>query len=192
MNRALAEILELPFGPRSKAVLQQARGGGPEVRIIRSARRRRTISGRIRGGVIEVLVPDGLSEREERKWVELMTRRLSSRRRVRSDVDLLARAKELSRELFGGELVPSSVRWVDNQVNRWGSCTVDTGAIRLSSRMREFPGWVVDYVLVHELVHLRYAGHGPRFWALTNRYALTERARGYLIARGGEDSEGAD
>jgi hypothetical protein len=41
---------------------------------------------------------------------------------------------------------------------------------------------VLDYILVHELAHLREPGHGPEFWALCNRYSLTERARGYLMA----------
>ena len=52
--------------------------------------------------------------------------------------------------------------------------------------MREFPAWVVDYVLVHELAHLRYCSHGPRFWSLVARYPLAEPARGYLIAKGGD------
>jgi predicted metal-dependent hydrolase len=42
------------------------------------------------------------------------------------------------------------------------------------------PDWVLDYVLVHELVHLLIPGHGPDFWALVERYPRTERARGYL------------
>ena len=42
------------------------------------------------------------------------------------------------------------------------------------------PSWVLDYVLVHELAHLRVPGHGPKFWALVDRYPRTERARGYL------------
>ena len=42
------------------------------------------------------------------------------------------------------------------------------------------PGWVLDYVLLHELAHLIEPGHGPRFWALLADYPQLERARGYL------------
>lgn len=130
-----------------------------------------------------------MSESDVRMWTAKMTARLSRRRRVRTDADLAARAARLSREYFGGELRPSSVQWSEQQNSRWGSCTVTTGAIRISARMRDFPSWVVDYVLVHEVAHLRYAGHGPRFWSLVSRYPLTERARGFLIAKGGDLDE---
>lgn len=43
------------------------------------------------------------------------------------------------------------------------------------------PGWVVDYVLVHELAHLIEIGHGPRFYRLVDTYPKAERARGYLL-----------
>ena len=43
-------------------------------------------------------------------------------------------------------------------------------------------------MLVHELAHLKEANHGPRFWKLVNRYHLTERARGYLMALGLEEA----
>jgi predicted metal-dependent hydrolase len=153
--------------------------------VIRSPRRHRTISARRRGEAIEIRLPVGLSASEEQKWIERMTRRLQ-RRPPPGDEDLMRRAQSLSRRHFDGELRPSSVRWTDNQRSRWGSCTIDSGAIRLSSRMKDFPDWVVDYVLVHELAHLRYRSHGPRFRALVSRYALAERARGYLIAVGGQ------
>lgn len=42
------------------------------------------------------------------------------------------------------------------------------------------PGWVVDYVLLHELAHLLQPGHGPQFWQLLEGYPRLERARGYL------------
>ena len=50
----------------------------------------------------------------------------------------------------------------------------------MSYRLQSMPTWVLDYVLVHELAHLRVPGHGPKFWALVDRYPRTERARGYL------------
>jgi len=161
-----------------------------ETRVIRSARRRRTISARVRGGVIEVLVPAGLTRREEETWVERMRARLLRRRIPTTDAELQRRAVALAERYFGGALEPSSVRWSAGQKMRWGSCTPETGTIRLSQRLGDFPRWVVDYVLVHELAHLRYAGHGPRFWALVNRYPLAERARGYLLAKG--EAEGVD
>ena len=157
----------------------------PILRVVRSPRRRRTISARRREGVIEVIVPAGMRAAEEAMWVEKMRQRILRAEKRPGDEELMRRAAALSRRHFNGELKPSSVRWSEQQNSRWGSCTVDTAAIRLSARMQVFPAWVVDYVLVHELAHLRYNGHGPRFWSLVNRYPLTERERGYLIAKGG-------
>jgi hypothetical protein len=63
---------------------------------------------------------------------------------------------------------------------RWASCTPEDGSIRVSERLRSVPSWVLDYVLVHELAHLRVAGHDAAFWSLVTRYPRAERARGYL------------
>ncbi len=101
-------------------------------------------------------------------------------RRRLSDDDLLDRARELSTRYLDGRALPNSVRWVENQQHRWGSCTPDHATIRLSTRLRGMPAWVVDYVIMHELVHLLVPSHGPRFWALVERYPKAERARGFL------------
>ncbi|MBT5710969.1 M48 family metallopeptidase, partial [Candidatus Poribacteria bacterium] len=73
-------------------------------------------------------------------------------------------------------------RFVTNQNQRFGSCTPAHGTIRLSERLRRYPEWVLDYVVVHELAHLIHPNHAPDFWEVVNRYPLTERARGFLIA----------
>ncbi len=76
--------------------------------------------------------------------------------------------------------MPDTVRWVDNQNSRWGSCTPSDRSIRLSTRLQGMPAWVIDYVLVHELAHLIEAGHTPAFWAWVDRYPKAERAKGFL------------
>ena len=52
--------------------------------------------------------------------------------------------------------------------SRWGSCGPD-GRIMLSARLILAPAEVLRYVAVHELCHLRWRGHGPRFWSLVER-----------------------
>jgi predicted metal-dependent hydrolase len=104
-----------------------------------------------------------------------------------SDPELLARARKLDDDWFGGLATPDSARWVDNQTSRWGSCTPGDRAIRLSRRLQGMPRWVVDYVIVHELAHLLHPGHDESFWAWVDRYPRAERAKGYLI--GWSDAE---
>lgn len=126
-----------------------------------------------------------MSRAEEREWVDVMLERLAAqeRRRRPSDQTLLSRARTLCRrylEELPDDAAPTSVRWVTNQGSRWGSCTPADRTVRLSTRLRGMPRWVIDYVLLHELAHLIEPGHTERFWSLVGRYPRTERARGYL------------
>jgi predicted metal-dependent hydrolase len=158
---------------------------GNVVEVRRSARRRRTVTAYREMGRTVVLIPAAFSPAEERRWVAQMVAKLQTReeRRRKSlggDAELMARARALSAAHLDGLAEPLSVRWVDNQHRRWGSCTPADRSIRLSSRLRSMPDYVVDYVLVHELVHLLEPGHDDRFWALVARYPRAERARGFL------------
>jgi predicted metal-dependent hydrolase len=156
-----------------------------DVEVRRSARRRRTVTAYRELGRTVVLIPAAFSPAEERRWVAQMVAKLQTReeRRRRSlggDTELMTRARALSAAHLDAAAQPLSVRWVDNQHRRWGSCTPADGSIRLSTRLRTMPEYVVDYVLVHELVHLLEPGHDERFWALVARYPRAERARGFL------------
>jgi predicted metal-dependent hydrolase len=155
----------------------------PEVEVRRSRRRRRTVSAYRDGERIVVLIPAAMSKRDEATWVADMVARIErqERRKLRSDDELVARATQLNDLYLGGLAVPASVRWVTNQSARWGSCTPGDRTIRLSDRLQQMPGWVVDYVLVHELAHLIEPGHDDRFWGWVNHYPRAERARGYLL-----------
>jgi predicted metal-dependent hydrolase len=151
------------------------------VRIVRSARRRKTVQARLVGDVVELRVPESMSDADtDRYRAELVPKLL---RRMRSGpIDLRARARSLAARYDLPE--PASVRWTSNQRWRWGSCSVADASIRISDRLAGFPDWVLDYVLVHELAHLVEPNHSPAFHALVDRYPRAERARGFLIAKG--------
>jgi predicted metal-dependent hydrolase len=149
------------------------------VEVVRSSKRRKSVSARIVDGRIVVRMPQWMSKAQEAEYVEAMVAKLV-RQHTAEAVDLEARAATLAKRY---DLpTPSSIRFVGNQVSRWGSCTPGTGEIRISDRIASFPGWVLDAVVVHELAHLVEADHGPAFHALADRYPKQERAYGFLLA----------
>ena len=159
------------------------------VEVQRSSRRKKTISAEIVGDALIVSIPQRLSRAEEQQWVERMAARMSERKRrdrLNADGALVRRAAELGDRYLDG-VRTDDIEWVTNQRSRWGSCSPEDGSIRLSAELWEYPAWVRDYVIVHELAHLVVADHSDRFWDLVNRYPLTERARGFLIAKGMEE-----
>jgi predicted metal-dependent hydrolase len=155
------------------------------VDIIRSPKRSRTASARVVDGRLVVRVPAGISPEEERELVDKLVPRVLKAHRKQTPAelpDLKKRAADLNKTYFGGKLRLSEIKWVSNQEKRYGSCTPSTSTIRISDRIATMPLWVLDYVIMHELSHLIEANHSPRFWQIVNRYPLTERARGYLMA----------
>ena len=161
-----------------------------KIEIVRSPRRRKTITAERRGTKVVVQLPAGLTKAEERTWVDKMVFRLTERERLErlnAKENIERRAHELNERYFNGRLRWRSIRWVGNQRDRYGSCTPSDRTIRIASRVAEMPRWVRDYVLMHEMVHLRVPEHSPHFWKMVRRYPLTERARGYLIAKGLEE-----
>ncbi len=84
---------------------------------------------------------------------------------------------------FGFQIKRVTVR---SQQTRWGSCSPN-GTIALNWRLVQMPEEVRDYVLVHELMHLKERNHGRRFWALVERACPGHRAaREWLKAHEGE------
>ncbi|WP_345417490.1 M48 metallopeptidase family protein [Actinomycetospora chlora] len=182
----------------------------PQVEVRRSARRKRTVDAHREGSTVVVNIPASMSRAQERHWVEEMLRRLEradARRRPgrrAGDADLGARAVALAARHLdpiapgGAWPRPASVRWTKPMRTRWASCTPTDATIRVSERLREVPGWVLDHVLVHELVHLREPHHGPAFRAAEAAYPRSERAIGYLegLAAGAglpiTDTDGGD
>ncbi len=81
---------------------------------------------------------------------------------------LMRQAKRIFEERLNHFAPQLGVRWtklsLSNASSRWGSAGSD-GAIRLNWRLIHFRQSVIDYVVVHELSHLRVMDHSPRFWS---------------------------
>lgn len=180
----------------------------PEFVFVRHPRARRYLL-RIRpDGVVRVTVPRWGSTREakafadrERAWIERQLQRVEQQRsrprppapppgveralRLRAKQELPPRLLELAARC-GLTVTRVSVR---NQRSRWGSCA-RSGHICLNWRLLEMPGWVRDYVMLHELMHLKRMDHSPAFWKLVAAVCPEyQDARRWLrhASRGGRD-----
>jgi hypothetical protein len=163
------------------------------------------------GGVVRVTVPRWGSKREarafadrERGWIDKQLTKLAAERERRNaqhatsaidaaqERELRARAKrELPPRLLelaarhGLAVARVSIR---NQRWRWGSCN-RAGHICLNWRLVTMPESVRDYVLIHELMHLKRMDHSARFWKLVAAACPEyQAARAWLrtAARGGD------
>lgn len=81
-------------------------------------------------------------------------------------------------ELTG--LVPSE--WtVRSMTSRWGSCNTRTKKITLNLQLVRYPAICLEYVILHELAHLRVRGHGPDFKAILDAFMPDWKARKKLL-----------
>ena len=158
-----------------------------DVVFTRHSRARRYVIRVTADGVVRVTIPQWGSKREaaafaerERAWIAKQQRRAEEERaqpkpsemareverdlRFRAKRALPARVFELAAQ-HGLTVARVSVR---NQRWRWGSCS-RAGHICLNWRLMTMPEWVRDYVIIHELMHLKRMDHSPRFWKLVAR-----------------------
>ncbi len=153
------------------------------VEVHRSSKRRKTIEAYRKGDTIIVAIPARMSKREEERVVAEMVSKLGKDDLRLTSNELMARALELNSLYLGNKATPITVEWSSRMERIWGSCTIEERAIRLSNRLDDAPRYALDYILLHELVHLIVAGHGPDFKALLAVYPELERAEGYLEGR---------
>jgi len=167
--------LGLPFASSAEAAAPSA--APLSIYYVRHRRARRYVL-RVDGdGRVRVTIPRGGSRREADafaqrhiEWICRQRARAESAGAPPADSPELrelarrtlpARLRALAAE-HGLNVTRVSVR---NQRSRWGSCGPD-GHICLNWRLVLMPEWVRDYVLVHELMHLRRMDHSPKYWAL--------------------------
>jgi predicted metal-dependent hydrolase len=128
-------------------------------------------------GDLRVTIPRGGSRSEaerfverHRAWAERQRARIIAERRPPAEIRALrARAaRELPPQLLAlaATLAVTVARvTIRDQRSRWGSCS-SKGHIALNFRLLLMPANVREYVLIHELMHLKQANHSRRFWRL--------------------------
>lgn len=153
----------------------------PEVVVRTSTRRRKTATAFWEEGRIVVVLPARVALANRDELIDWLVRRTLAKRpgATSSDDDLAERAAALADRYVDG-VRPTAIRWVTNQDKRWGSCSTDSGEIRLSHRLQAVPGWVLDAAIVHELAHLVHPDHSPRFHTLADRYPRQREASVFL------------
>jgi predicted metal-dependent hydrolase len=154
-----------------------------DLEFVRHPRARRYVIHVRVDGTVRVTIPRGGSKREARAFVEQQQQWIDRRRqqvalenarpretispdverewRTRATRELQARLLELA-AAHGLRVDRVSVR---NQRWRWGSCS-RSGHICLNWRLVRMPPPIRDYVMLHELMHLKRMDHSPRFWKL--------------------------
>lgn len=154
-------------------------------------------SGWIKDGEIILAISSRLSYRDQQTHIATLTRRLqamAAHRRseapldmppgpVADDRQLAELAARINRDHYGFAL--DRIRFWQ-QKTRWGSCMVHKREIHISHRLKGAPLPLLEYVVVHELCHLKEANHGRRFWRLVEQACPDYRERRRLLAVYGE------
>jgi len=172
--------------PASNARALQAEEPALRIHFVRMRRARRYVM-RVRpDGDVRVTIPRGGSKAEAIRFAE---RHVDWARRQRSRVLQARRPPEVERELrrrAAEELPPQLLALaakhqltisrvtIRDQRSRWGSCS-SKGQIALNYRLMLMPPHVREYILIHELMHLRQANHSIRFWRLVEAACPTFR-----------------
>ena len=174
--------LSLNLEPRTLNL--EPRTLNPVLLFVRHPRARRYLIRVVEDGTVRVTVPRWGSKREaeafavrERAWIEQQQRQRVLERERPKPAELAPAEQRALRERATRELPPRllelAARYgltvtrisIRNQRWRWGSCS-RSGHICLNWRLVTMPESVRDYVLIHELMHLKRMDHSPKFWKL--------------------------
>lgn len=165
--------------------------------IIRSDRK--TLGLQVKDGRVFVRAPRRVTlqqierfVREHEDWIQNALNRQAAKQAAHPEptaaerAELIRRAKEIlpQRTAYWSQrmgLYPTQIR-ITSARRRFGSCSSE-GHICYSWRLMQYPPEAIDYVVVHELAHLKHMNHSPAFHALVAKYLPDHKARRALLRR---------
>ena len=165
--------------------------------VIRSDRR--TLGLQVKDGRVIVRAPRRVTSaqierfvREHEDWIRNARSRQAEKKAAHPEPTSAERAEyiRLAKEIlpqrtayWAGRmgLTPTQIRITSAQ-RRFGSCSSE-GHICYSWRLMQYPPEAIDYVVVHELAHLKHMNHSPAFYALVAKYLPDHKARRALLRK---------
>ena len=155
---------------------------------------------------IVVFVPVYVSDNEiermvisKSKWIDEHMLKVQSTIDERSKLEKITfeQIKELADQAV--EYIPKRVKYyaekenfvynkitIKNLVSRWGSCSTK-GNLNFNCLLMLTPDYVIDYIVVHELCHLREMNHSEKFWAEVEKVLPDYKARRAWLKENGRD-----
>lgn len=153
--------------------------------VTRSERRKTSQITVYSSGAVEVRVPITKRDSEieqmvldKKEWILRKQAEFSERRKgkkaqaARTRDYLEERTWQIASKM---DAKPSKIM-IKSLRSRWGSCTKN-GVINLNSAVLKMPPPVIDYVIVHELCHLKVRDHSPQFWELVRKHSPQYKKR---------------
>jgi len=164
-------LAKLPDKPQVRAGVKLPLRGVPHM-VVHAEGKRGTVTAAIEDGA-PVLLVHGEPHHLPRRVADYL------KREAKRDIEVL-----VAKHTAAVGRKAKSIRFKDTS-SRWGSCTSD-GGLSFSWRIMMAPPTVIDYLVAHEVAHLREMNHGPKFWALCKELCpRTEEARAWLKRNGG-------
>lgn len=139
---------------------------------------RKTSTAQLQGNDIHLILAEGLNETQRHKACQTLIHKILCQCYL---TKIRKRVAELNERHFREKYSSVKLKYIHS---KWGSCSSD-GEIIISSKLLLCPGWVIDYVIIHELAHLVEHNHSDRFWHVVERALPNyKRAEKWLTEHG--------
>lgn len=133
---------------------------GEKLRLEFAAAPRRSV--RMHEGLLIIAAPGVPSEETVRRMIAGW---------YRKQAELLVRARSIEcHRMMAAERIPLPPITIRSMTTRWGSYSYKTRRISLNLNLIKAPPACLDYVIIHELCHIKIRHHGPDFWRMVGRY----------------------
>lgn len=172
------KLLQIPERQYQNGVILPVLGQSFMLRILNTNRKRIALRFRQEEKIIEIYRPEALKPEQQSEAIRgILEKGLKQKARDVFSVKL---------DRFSAQMgVKYKDFYLKEQKTRWGSCS-SKGNINLNWRIIMAPEWVIEYLIIHELAHLKHMNHSASFWEVVGQYCPEYTACRHWLKVNGE------